>query len=134
MNNAVSPVVSVILLVMIVIGMAGSFFLWYSSVKSSEQEMGEKVKSRIFQEALASIKIIDVRNFSGKYAVVVFNNGEIKLNNISLYVNGKLDGNLSSLDINSIGEINSSIISGAGTYDLKVTSREGAEYKCRWEF
>jgi len=134
MNRAISPVIAVILLVLIAISITVSFFSWYKSMKSLQEETGEKTQSRIFKEAIASIKILDIRNVSGSYRVVVFNNGDIKLTDIMLYVDGKLDsGNLSSLGVNEIGEITSSLITQPGEYELKVTSKEGASYTCKKE-
>lgn len=133
-SRAVSPVIATILLLVVTVGAAAGFYSWFQSLKETQEEKGAEKSSELIKQTTASIKIIDLKNYSGSVKVVVWNNGEMKLTNITLYVNGMQDASLSSLDKNEISNITSSLITRANTkYNLKVASAEGAEATYRGE-
>ena len=133
-RKAVSPVIAVILLVLITITAVVSFYSWYGGMEDIQQKKGLEKSADVIKQVKSSIQILDLRNESGSYLVTVWNDGEIRLTNITLYVDGGLDaGGLSSLDANQLGSITSSLITTNGTYSLKVTTSQGAEYTCKKE-
>lgn len=132
--RAVSPIISILLIVVITIAAAVSFYAFTSSFNSMAKQEGGGSGISIARELQASIKILDLVNRSGNIYVVVQNNGNIRLTKITLYVNKVLEKNtLSSLDANTAGEIHTSLITSPGEYELKVTTEEGASYKCKKE-
>lgn len=134
MSRAVSPVIATILLLVITVGVAAGFYTWFNSLKETQEEKGGEKSAELIRQTKASIKIIDLKNYSGAVKVVVWNNGDIKLTNVTLYVNEIQDGTLASLDKNEISNITSSLITKANTkYNLKVASAEGAEATYRGE-
>ncbi len=128
-TKAVSPVIAVILLILITVGVVVSFYSWYESMEDTQQKKGIEKSADVIKQIKSSIKILDLRNESGSYIVTVWNDGDIRLTNITLYVDDRLDaGNLSALDANQLGSITSSLITTNGTYKLKVTTAQGAGY------
>jgi len=128
-TKAVSPVIAVILLVLITIAVAASFYSWYGTMGDVQEKKVLEKSADVIKLVKSSIKILDLRDVSGSYTVTVWNDGEIRLTNVTLYVDDRLDaGSLPSLDANQLGSITSSLITTNGTYKLKVTTSQGAKY------
>ncbi|GBE55728.1 hypothetical protein BMS3Bbin15_01912 [archaeon BMS3Bbin15] len=132
--RAVSPIISILLIVVITIAAAVSFYAFTSSFSSMAKQEGSGSSTSLTRELQAGIKILDLVNRSGNIYVVVQNNGNVRLTNITLYVNKVLEKNrLSYLDANTAGEIQTSLITSPGEYELQVTTEEGASYRCKKE-
>lgn len=132
--RALSPVIAAVLLVFIAIVAVSGLYAWLEGIKEAEEEKGSELSTKLAGSLSASMEIIDVRNESGVFKVVVLNNGKVMLHDLRLYVDDRLEqGNLSSLGVGEIGMLNSTMITSNGTYWLRVAAREGASDTWREE-
>ncbi len=129
-NRAISPVISVLILVIIAIGAATVFYSWFSGIQNAVQGSGGKLSGQAMLELSGVLKIEDVYvNTSGNSTIYIRNLGNIELSNFTVYGNGELYRTADiTLKKGKLGEINTSKISVEGkTYTIKVIASQGAE-------
>lgn len=129
-NRAISPVISVLILVIIAIGAATVFYSWFSGIQNAGQENGGKLSGQLILGLSGVLKIEDVYvNTLGNSTIYIRNLGNIELSNFTVYGNGELYKTADiTLKKGELGEINTSKISVEGkTYTIKVIASQGAE-------
>ncbi|RLF59178.1 MAG: hypothetical protein DRN25_04325 [Thermoplasmata archaeon] len=128
-NRAVSPVISVILLVAVAIGVVALAYSWFTSLQRPIQESGTKLSARHTLELSGQLKIESIYvNTSGNSTIYLRNVGSIQLSNFTLYINGNLDKIVNlKLDVGELGNITTRSINKSGeTYMIKIVSAQGA--------
>lgn len=128
-NRAVSPVISVILLVAVAIGVVALAYSWFTSLQRPIQESGTKLSARHTLELSGQLKIESIYvNTSGNSTIYLRNVGSIYLSNFSLYIDGNLDKTANiGLEVGELGNITTSGITQSGkTYIIKVVASQGA--------
>ncbi len=125
--------IAALLLVVMAIALAAALYTWTHVNTLIAQEVGGKKASEISRSLSGELKIISLENRSGSIYIVVYNSGRIPLHNLTFYVNGRLDGNLSEIFPNEIAEVKLKSISSPGEYKLSVASAEGVSYSCTKE-
>ncbi len=129
-NKAISPVISVLILVIIAISAATVFYSWFSSIQNAGQKNGGELSGQLMLGLSGVLKIEDVYvNTLGNSTIYIRNLGNIELSNFTVYGNGELYKTADiTLKKGELGEINTSKISVEGkTYTIKVIASQGAE-------
>ena len=128
-KKAISPVISIILLVAIAIGIIATAYSWLSGIQRPTQETGSELAGRQTLELAGQLKIESIyANTSGNSTIYIRNVGSIYLSNFSLYIDGNLDKTVNiGLEVGELGNITTSSITQSGkTYIIKVVSSQGA--------
>jgi FlaG/FlaF family flagellin (archaellin) len=122
-NNAVSPVIAVLLLAVIAISATFSSYLWYKNVQEETQTGTQEKVSRDLSRVNSEVRIIEVDTASNQ--VFVENTGGGRLHNLNLTKG--VNEQINMTDVLDVGEIWVSTYSaGISQGDtLYVTTSEG---------
>jgi len=132
-KKAVSPVVSVVLLIGIAVAASALVYSWYAGMQKGTQEATGETAARTAQATSAAILITNVEypsNGSIGIKVTVSNVGSINVTGLALYVdnaNVNYTGN-NYVDVDSTTTLSNGTLSlSSGVHTVKVTSQQGAE-------
>ena len=132
-KKAVSPVVSVVLLIGIAVAASALVYSWYAGMQKGTQEATGETAARTAQASSAGILItnIEYNTTLDTMNVTVSNIGSIAVHDLKLYVDNSplsLDQSVSELAIDSTTVLNTSNFGySSGVHTVKVTTKEGAQ-------
>lgn len=131
LNNkkAVSPVISVVLLVGISVVASALAYAWYIGIQKGSGEATGETAARVSQSSAAAIIITNVDASNG-ISVDVANIGTVNVTGLKLYVDNS-EVSFSGIDYVDVGNIttitNGTYTMPSGVHTVKVTSQQGAE-------
>ncbi len=129
-KKAVSPVISVVLLVGISVVASALAYAWYIGIQKGSGEATGETAARVSQSSAAAIIITNVDTSSG-INVTVANIGSVNVTGLRLFVDNS-QVSIAGKDYVDVGGVtniwNSTTYNMAsGVHTVKVVSREGAE-------
>jgi len=128
-KKAVSPVISVVLLVGISVVASALAYAWYIGIQKGSGEATGETAARVSQSSAAAIIITNVDTSSG-ISVDVVNIGSVNVTGLKLFVDNS-EVKYSGKNYVEVGNLttlsNSSYSMPSGIHTVKVTSQQGAE-------
>ena len=131
-NKGISDVITIIIILLVAVSLAGAFFLW---VGRSTSELQESAGQQINQTATALTQLIRVESASNS-GLVIRNIGSsnVDTGSLAIFINGTLttggSWNPTSIPVNQVSQYTP--VTCPGDADVKITSPGGESIgKCR---
>jgi len=133
-KKAVSPVISVVLLIGIAVAASALVYSWYAGMQKGTQEAMGETAARTVQATSSGILITNIEypisNNKG-INVTVSNIGSVNVTGLRLYADNRpivIEGGNTYVNVGNTTNIwNTTLSLPSGPHTIKVTSQQGAE-------